>query len=89
MFLRNILVAINKSISVILFCQSKVNPIKREKVFECIYLNVTNHQDHLYLVENGTMNYFSHKKLKYFSASKPNIATLPCYAFDTRLFDHL
>ena len=77
MFLRNILVAINALISFILCCQSKVKPIKREKIIECIYKNVTNHQDHSYLVENGTTNYFSHKKLEYFSASKPNIATLP------------
>ena len=88
MFLVKILVVINTIYSVTLCCQSKVKPISKEKVIECIFENVTEPKDQLYLFGNETTDYFSQKLLKYFSASKPNIATLPCYELDVRLFDY-
>ena len=88
MFLQKILVAIITLFSFALCCRSKLKPISKNKVIECIYKNVTEPQNHSYLVENGTTDYFFHKKLKFFMASKPNIATLPCYELDVRLFDY-
>ena len=88
MFLVKILVVINTIYSVTLCCKSKVKPISKEKVIECIFENVTEPKDQLYLFGNETTDYFSQKLLKYFSASKPNIATLPCYELDVRLFDY-
>ena len=44
MFLVKILVVINTIYSVTLCCQSKVKPISKEKVIECIFENVTNNK---------------------------------------------
>ena len=65
MFLQKILVAIITLFSFALCCRSKLKPISKNKVIECIYKNVTEPQNHSYLVENGTTDYFFHKKLKF------------------------
>ena len=61
MFLQKILVVIITLFSFALCCRSKLKPISKNKVIECIYKNVTEPQNHSYLVENGTTDYFFHK----------------------------
>ena len=85
MFLQKILVAIITLFSFALCCRSKLKPISKNKVIECIYKNVTEPQNHSYPVENGTTDYFFHKNLSFLW--HPSY-TLPCYELDVRLFDY-
>ena len=65
MFLQKILVDIITLFSFALCCRSKLKPISKNKVIECIYKNVTEPQNHSYLVENGTTDYFFIKNLSF------------------------
>ena len=73
-----------------LACHSKVNQkAKKEKIIDCDFKNVSNFYRLSHSRENDSTIQFSQKRIRYFNASKSNIATLSCYDYNTRLFQNL
>ena len=71
-------------------CHSKVNQkAKKENIIDCDFKNVSNSYRLSHSWENDSTIKFSQKRIRYFNASKSNIATLPCYDYNTRLFQNL
>ena len=88
MFLGKIVFIIKTLCCVTLGCHSKVNQkVEKEKINDCSLKNVTNFYGIPYSGSNETTNYFPEKRIRFFNASKPNIASLPCYDFNIRLFE--
>ena len=89
-FLGRIFFVVTTIFSLTLGCHSKVNhTTKREKIIDCDFKNVSNSYRLSHSWENDSTIHFSQKRIIYFSASKCNIATLPCYDYNTRLFQNL
>ena len=73
-----------------LSCHSKViQKAKKEKIIDCNFKNVSNSYGSSHSWENKTADHFSPKRITFFNASKPNIATLPCYDYNIRLYENL
>lgn len=53
---------------------------------ECNFINVSDSHELSYQKQGYTENPISRKKYVFFNASKPNIATLPCYKNKVKLF---
>ena len=71
-------------------CHSKLNQRdKKEKIIDCDFKNVSNSYRLPHSWENKSTIPFSQKRIRYFNASKSNIATLPCYDYNIRLFQNL
>ena len=71
-------------------CHSKVNQkAKKENIIDCDFKNVSNSYRLSHSWENDSTIQFSQKRIRYFNASKSNIATLPCYDYNIRLFRNL
>ena len=61
-------------------CHSKVNQkAKKEKIIDCDFKNLSNSYRLSHSWENDSTIQFSQKRIRYFNASKSNIATLPCF----------
>ena len=89
-FLGRIFFVVTTIFCLTLGCHSKVNHIaKREKVIDCDFKNVSNSYRLSHSWENDSTIRFSQKRIIYFNASKSNIATLPCYDYNIRLFQNL
>ena len=88
MFIGNLFVIINALFSFALACHSKGNR-KPTKIIEneCNFINVSDSHELSYQKQGYTENPISRKKYVYFNASKPNIATLPCYENKVKLFE--
>ena len=71
-------------------CHSKVSQKpKKENIIDCDFNNVSNSYRLSHSWENDSTNQSSQKRIRYFNASKSNIATLPCYDYNTRLLKKL
>ena len=71
-------------------CHSKVNQkAEKENIIDCDFKNVSNSYRLSHSWENDSTIQFSQKRIRYFNASKSNIATLPCYDYNIRLFQNL
>ncbi len=71
-------------------CHSKVSQkAKKDKIIDCDFTNVSNSYRLSHSWENDSTIHFSRKSIIYFNASKSNIATLPCYDYNIRLFQNL
>ena len=71
-------------------CHSKVNQkAKKEKIIDCDFKNLSNSYRLSHSWENDSTIQFSQKRIRYFNASKSNMATLPCYEYNIRLFQNL
>ena len=88
MFIGKLFVIISALFSFALACHSKGNR-KPTKIIEkdCNFKNVSDSHDLTYRKDGYTENPISRKKYVYFNASKPNIATLPCYENKVKLFE--
>ena len=88
MFIGNLFVIISALFSFALACHSKGNR-KPTKIIEneCNFINVSDSHELSYQKQGYTENPISRKKYVYFNASKPNIATLPCYENKVKLFE--
>ena len=62
---------------------------KKEKIIDCNFKNVSNSYGSSHSWENKTADHFSQKRITVFNASKPNIAALPCYDYNIRLYENL
>ena len=90
MFIGKLFVIISALFSLALACHSKGNKKDTEdKIIEkdCNFVNVSDSHDLSYEQEGNTENPISRKKYVFFNASKPNIATLPCYKNKVKLFE--
>ena len=59
-------------------CHSKVNQkAEKENIMDCDFKNVSNSYRLSHSWENDSTIQFSQKRIRYFNASKSNIATLP------------
>ena len=71
-------------------CHSKVSQKpKKENIIDCDSKNVSNSYRLSHSWENDSTIQFSQKRIRYFNASKSNMATLPCYDYNIRLFQNL
>ena len=71
-------------------CHSKVNQkAEKENIIDCDFKIVSNSYRLSHSWENDSTIQFSQKRIRYFNASKSNIATLPCYDYNIRLFQNL
>ena len=88
MFIGKLFIIISALFSFALACHSKGNR-KPTKIIEkeCNFINVSDSHDLSYEKEGYTENPISRKKYVFFNASKPNIATLPCYENKVKLFE--
>ncbi len=88
MFIEKLFIIISALFSFTLACHSKGNR-KPTKIIEkeCNFINVSDSHDLSYEKEGYTENPISRKKYVFFNASKPNIATLPCYTNKVKLFE--
>ena len=89
-FLGRIFFVVTTIFCLTLGCHSKVNhTTKREKIIDCDFKNVSNSYRLSHSWDNDSTIRFSQKRIIYFNASKSNIATLPCYDYNIRLFRNL
>ena len=89
-FLGRIFFIVTTIFCLTLGCHSKVNhKAKREKIIDCDFKNVSNSYRLSHSWDNDSTIRFSQKRIIYFNASKSNIATLPCYDYNIRLFRNL
>ena len=93
MFIGKLFVIISALFSFTSACHSKTKSFSlsfdNDKLIEkeCNFKNVSDSHDLTYQKEGYTQNPISPKKYVYFNASKPNIATLPCYRNKVKLFE--
>ena len=89
MFIGKLFVIISVLFSFALACHSKGNRKATEKIIEneCNFINVSDSHELSYQKQGYTENPISQKKYVFFNASKPNIATLPCYKNKVKLFE--
>ena len=89
MFIGKLFVIISVLFSFALACHSKGNRKATEKIIEneCNFINVSDSHELSYQKQGYTENPISRKKYVFFNASKPNIATLPCYKNKVKLFE--
>ena len=71
-------------------CHSKFNQkAKKEKIVDCDFKNLSNSYRLSHSWENDSTIQFSQNRIRYFNAAKSNMATLPCYEYNIRLFQNL
>ena len=89
MFIGKLFVIISALFSFALACHSKGNRKATKKIIEneCNFINVSDSREFPYQKQGYTKNPLSRKKYVFFNASKPNIATLPCYKNKFKLFE--
>ena len=91
MFIGKLFVVLNVLFCFTLACHSKGNKKAIEEISQfyniCNFINVSDSHDLSYQKHGYIENPISQKKYVFFNASKPNIATLPCYKNKVKLFE--
>ena len=88
-FGKNILRCDNNILFIIWLSLKVSQKAKKENIIDCDFENVSNSYRLSHSWENDSTLQFSQQRIIYFNASKPNIATLPCYDYNIMLFQNL
>ena len=87
MFIGKLFIIISALFSFALACHSKGKATEKIIENEYNFINVSDSHELSYQKQGYTENPISRKKYVFFNASKPNIATLPCYENKVKLFE--
>ena len=87
MFIGKLFVIISALFSFALACHSKGKATRKIIENECNFINVSDSHEFPYQKQGYTENPIFSKKYVFFNASKPNIATLPCFKNKVKLFE--